>query len=134
MIRRPPRSPRTDTLFPYTTLFRSVLCRRQIWADVENIHDISYGPMAKMFTTETMYTDASAIVEAAAPGSLVRGLDADMDIVETTMRRAIAMTVYGGTSEVHRSLITGQLRGGSTEKVRVGKECGDTLRSGGSRN
>src|SRR3546814_2408847 len=27
MIRRPPRSTRTDTLFPYTTLFRSV-----IWA------------------------------------------------------------------------------------------------------
>src|SRR3546814_14401626 len=26
MIRRPPRSTRTDTLFPYTTLFRSVLC------------------------------------------------------------------------------------------------------------
>src|SRR3546814_14678217 len=32
MIRRPPRSTRTDTLFPYTTLFRSVaggvLCRK----------------------------------------------------------------------------------------------------------
>src|SRR3546814_3151621 len=29
MIRRPPRSTRTDTLFPYTTLFRSkaLLCR-----------------------------------------------------------------------------------------------------------
>src|SRR3546814_366014 len=28
MIRRPPRSTRTDTLFPYTTLFRSsILCR-----------------------------------------------------------------------------------------------------------
>src|SRR3546814_20917036 len=26
MIRRPPRSTRTDTLFPYTTLFRSPLC------------------------------------------------------------------------------------------------------------
>src|SRR3546814_9986164 len=26
MIRRPPRSTRTDTLFPYTTLFRSRLC------------------------------------------------------------------------------------------------------------
>src|SRR3546814_4595476 len=26
MIRRPPRSTRTDTLFPYTTLFRSVDC------------------------------------------------------------------------------------------------------------
>src|SRR3546814_13552792 len=28
MIRRPPRSTRTDTLFPYTTLFRSLLTRR----------------------------------------------------------------------------------------------------------
>src|SRR3546814_14226378 len=28
MIRRPPRSTRTDTLFPYTTLFRSELSRR----------------------------------------------------------------------------------------------------------
>src|SRR3546814_4081676 len=27
MIRRPPRSTRTDTLFPYTTLFRSLLLR-----------------------------------------------------------------------------------------------------------
>src|SRR3546814_10614084 len=27
MIRRPPRSTRTDTLFPYTTLFRSKLAR-----------------------------------------------------------------------------------------------------------
>src|SRR3546814_8229740 len=27
MIRRPPRSTRTDTLFPYTTLFRSVAAR-----------------------------------------------------------------------------------------------------------
>src|SRR3546814_14167406 len=27
MIRRPPRSTRTDTLFPYTTLFRSPRCQ-----------------------------------------------------------------------------------------------------------
>src|SRR3546814_15131524 len=27
MIRRPPRSTRTDTLVPYTTLFRSLACR-----------------------------------------------------------------------------------------------------------
>src|SRR3546814_12184178 len=30
MIRRPPRSTRTDTLFPYTTLFRSVEMARNI--------------------------------------------------------------------------------------------------------
>src|SRR3546814_18389799 len=29
MIRRPPRSTRTDTLFPYTTLFRSITHPRQ---------------------------------------------------------------------------------------------------------
>src|SRR3546814_9890620 len=29
MIRRPPRSTRTDTLFPYTTLFRSVVGVRE---------------------------------------------------------------------------------------------------------
>src|SRR3546814_3193845 len=32
MIRRPPRSTRTDTLFPYTTLFRSP-CRRATTQD-----------------------------------------------------------------------------------------------------
>src|SRR3546814_11786483 len=30
MIRRPPRSTRTDTLFPYTTLFRSHPARRVV--------------------------------------------------------------------------------------------------------
>src|SRR3546814_2446685 len=30
MIRRPPRSTRTDTLFPYTTLFRSAVGRTDI--------------------------------------------------------------------------------------------------------
>src|SRR3546814_8050872 len=33
MIRRPPRSTRTDTLFPYTTLFRSVGLRRVLVVD-----------------------------------------------------------------------------------------------------
>src|SRR3546814_6836975 len=30
MIRRPPRSTRTDTLFPYTTLFRSASCKKRL--------------------------------------------------------------------------------------------------------
>src|SRR3546814_12545193 len=33
MIRRPPRSTRTDTLFPYTTLFRSV----RIFVDADSL-------------------------------------------------------------------------------------------------
>src|SRR3546814_1449942 len=35
MIRRPPRSTRTDTLFPYTTLFRSPLVAKGYWRDAE---------------------------------------------------------------------------------------------------
>src|SRR3546814_2429862 len=38
MIRRPPRSTRTDTLFPYTTLFRSLVERGQARLD----HDIAF--------------------------------------------------------------------------------------------
>src|SRR3546814_16246212 len=33
MIRRPPRSTRTDTLFPYTTLFRSSAFKQRRYAD-----------------------------------------------------------------------------------------------------
>src|SRR3546814_8990665 len=42
MIRRPPRSTRTDTLFPYTTLFRSLVgidAREQHGADIEVAQD-----------------------------------------------------------------------------------------------
>src|SRR3546814_10810375 len=35
MIRRPPRSTRTDTLFPYTTLFRSLLAAPEDGAPAE---------------------------------------------------------------------------------------------------
>src|SRR3546814_10215746 len=42
MIRRPPRSTRTDTLFPYTTLFRSrtwkPLCRNNLSVLVSSNH------------------------------------------------------------------------------------------------
>src|SRR3546814_444534 len=37
MIRRPPRSTRTDTLFPYTTLFRS---------NATCVHEVSAMPLA----------------------------------------------------------------------------------------
>src|SRR3546814_13977932 len=52
MIRRPPRSTRTDTLFPYTTLFRSAAdfpiarrhqridaARRRMARGIEQLHD-----------------------------------------------------------------------------------------------
>src|SRR3546814_10112068 len=40
MIQRPPRSTRTDTLFPYTTLFRSKLAGERIMAEICGRHGI----------------------------------------------------------------------------------------------
>src|SRR3546814_12435983 len=52
MRRRPPRSTRTDTLFPYTTLFRSVLDESGIkrnadfeWETVERYRVLQLGDM-----------------------------------------------------------------------------------------
>src|SRR3546814_5351178 len=38
MIRRPPRSTRTDTLFPYTTLFRSRCAGQHVVAERDPCH------------------------------------------------------------------------------------------------
>src|SRR3546814_14017955 len=43
MIRRPPRSTRTDTLFPYTTLFRSGLVAVYLWS----FEDVGEQPFAE---------------------------------------------------------------------------------------
>src|SRR3546814_4985057 len=64
MIRRPPRSTRTDTLFPYTTLFRS------------NLVDDSFGDVGEDTTTyaydnATVHSHDQATVHATDRVSLV---------------------------------------------------------------
>src|SRR3546814_18632252 len=46
MIRRPPRSTRTDTLFPYTTLFRSIVHRQAVLYAAEYGWDESFEALA----------------------------------------------------------------------------------------
>src|SRR3546814_3958964 len=41
MIRRPPRSTRTDTLFPYTTLFRSDIVAHPVALGAEDERDLA---------------------------------------------------------------------------------------------
>src|SRR3546814_9705387 len=73
MIRRPPRSTRTDTLFPYTTLFRSLLQRAGVHADAHGavvvarrLHHLAH-PLAR--------ADVAG-VDAQAGGPRLRRLDA----------------------------------------------------------
>src|SRR3546814_6995114 len=56
MIRRPPRSTRTDTLFPYTTLFRSWLDQRAAQLD-SALRDVAHnlaGRDAALFAGERL--------------------------------------------------------------------------------
>src|SRR3546814_19968387 len=46
MIRRPPRSTRTDTLFPYTTLFRSADAQRAYLAGMQRVLPRDHVPYA----------------------------------------------------------------------------------------
>src|SRR3546814_6632746 len=64
MIRRPPRSTHTDTLFPYTTLFRSISCftRKMRWARSVASTSMSIVPG---YATSTGGGTAARAVEAA---------------------------------------------------------------------
>src|SRR3546814_20853016 len=58
MIRRPPRSTRTDTLFPYTTLFRSDQVAREIAADCAD--RAAYGSLRNLALASHRVGDAGA--------------------------------------------------------------------------
>src|SRR3546814_3083709 len=60
MIRRPPRSTRTDTLFPYTTLFRSsltLLSTWQGWLYVAFVIDVFARRIVGWRVSSSMHTD-----------------------------------------------------------------------------
>src|SRR3546814_4068611 len=68
MIRRPPRSTRTDTLFPYTTLFRSIGSQRAYptaYELPEYVDESGNGDGAKSFDSENrdqMFDEAARLV------------------------------------------------------------------------
>src|SRR3546814_10792856 len=72
MIRRPPRSTRTDTLFPYTTLFRSEYAE----ADVPFFDDIVKGALARADEVDAAITArlASGWTRSEEPTSELQSL------------------------------------------------------------
>src|SRR3546814_8598639 len=68
MIRRPPRSTRTDTLFPYTTLFRSALQEK----GVDNVSQLAnLTPGVQLSSTSQMFSSPSML------SGFIRGIGQD---------------------------------------------------------
>jgi alkylation response protein AidB-like acyl-CoA dehydrogenase len=66
--------------------------------------DLAYGPAAKVFCTEAFIADSADLLDLAAPASLLRGKEG-LGLVEMGYRHSTATTIYGGTSEVMRSMV-----------------------------
>src|SRR3546814_1668215 len=86
MIRRPPRSTRTDTLFPYTTLFRSASCS-----------PLSPWDLCKMIDLPLLL----AFIAAAAVLTVTPGVDTAI---------VLRTAAVGGRSEEHTSELQSLMR------------------------
>src|SRR3546814_11312761 len=116
MIRRPPRSTRTDTLFPYTTLFRSCALfdlPRQCGAAGVRHADLLPG-----FALEGECGLVHRLLEAGGGEDGERRVSCARGGGGSQAR---GDGKAGGEEDLHRS-----------EERRVGKECGGTCRSRGS--
>src|SRR3546814_8172886 len=80
MIRRPPRSTRTDTLFPYTTLFRS--------PQVEALADIAEPWVADLTTQDSTAAMAETVLAAMPPRFALAGLSMGGYVALEIMARA----------------------------------------------
>src|SRR3546814_2578089 len=72
MIRRPPRSTRTDTLFPYTTLFRSLEKAQQHFPDQRPLHRLPAVLVAQRLAEAAVVhveMDVMALVQPFAKGN-----------------------------------------------------------------
>ena len=85
-------------------LISEMLGLRSIWAAEERINLPAVGPMAKMFSSEKFLEDASDLLDATAPLSLSKR-EGPAGLINQCYRHAHGTTIYGGTSEIHRSMI-----------------------------
>jgi alkylation response protein AidB-like acyl-CoA dehydrogenase len=82
----------------------TVLNSRALWASVEKKPNLAFGPMAKLFSTEKFLSDSADLLNLAAPLSLSKRTG-PAAFLNQCYRHAHGTRIYGGTSQVHRSLI-----------------------------
>ncbi len=85
-------------------LVADALTRRSIWAGESGQTQKWYGSMSKLFGSEAWLSCTSDLIEMAAPDTL-RVEQSDTGWIEMEYRRSLPSTIYGGTSEIHRSII-----------------------------
>ena len=81
-----------------------VLANRALWVGVNKLPNLAYGPMIKLFSSEKFQSDSRDLLHLTAPHSLSKREGAAGEI-NLAYRHAHGTTIYGGTSEVHRSMI-----------------------------
>ena len=81
-----------------------VLANRALWVGVNKLPNLAYGPMIKMFSSEKFQSDSRDLLHLTAPYSLSKREGAAGEL-NLAYRHAHGTTIYGGTSEVHRSMI-----------------------------
>src|SRR3546814_4890082 len=114
MIRRPPRSTRTDTLFPVTTLFRSHAVNRRR----RSINQMRDGPVARQFENIDMPRDVrmdigGRVFERIADGGLSAELADPLNGVageRVGERVGVAKIDTDKRSEEHRSELQSLMR------------------------
>jgi alkylation response protein AidB-like acyl-CoA dehydrogenase len=87
-----------------------VLVRRNLWASQECVPNKAWGPMSKLFATETYMDNAWALSQLVGPQALLKSKNL-LGQIEQHHRRAYGTTIYAGTSEIHRSMIAEQVLG-----------------------
>src|SRR3546814_13903144 len=106
MIRRPPRSTRTDTLFPYTTLFRTGLFG-VLLDDMTPQENSAFFNQFRLFQLGASWGGFESLIVPAWPAP----------------SRSCTPLQKGSLLRVHAGLET------RSDERRVGKECASTCRS-----
>src|SRR3546814_11320088 len=96
MIRRPPRSTRTDTLFPYTTLFRSLVGGGVLAVHGHARADCRRGEVKHRQGSGFAHGSIHLVLKDIADGPESRDRDAHRALVEVTDRRVAALDTHIG--------------------------------------
>lgn len=86
-------------------MLTDLLAKRAIFTGVTQPgHRTAHGSMNKLFRSESYQQACAELMEVTAPDSLIQGPDG-VGLIERSHRLAQIYTIYGGSSEIHRSVI-----------------------------